>query len=152
MIKLIHKIEQTYNVTTLILDKYVSHILLFTLRLMIANIFWKSGLTKTGNIDSTILLFKYEYAVPLINPIFAAYSTTFFEIICSIMIAFGILTRISILPLIAITLVIQFFVLQHDQHFHWLIMMITVFTFGAGKICLGNILEIIAKILKTKNL
>lgn len=51
---------------TQFLQKYFSPILLLTLRIMIATVFLKSGLTKISNFDSTIFLFENEYAVPLL--------------------------------------------------------------------------------------
>ena len=33
------------------------------IRLWVANVFWKSGLTKIQSIDTTLTLFRYEYSV-----------------------------------------------------------------------------------------
>ncbi len=116
--------------------KYFAPILLLALRIMIAAVFLKSGLVKISNMDSTILLFEYEYQVPFLSPVLAAYFSTFFEIFCSIALIAGFFTRLSCLPLIAMTLVIQFTVLQHEMHFYWLAVLATIFTFGAGLISL----------------
>lgn len=116
--------------------KYFAPILLLTLRIMIALVFLKSGLVKISNMDSTILLFEYEYQVPFLSPVFAAYSSTFFELACSIALIAGLFTRLACLPLIAMTLVIQFTILQHEMHFYWLAVLATIFTFGAGVISL----------------
>ena len=40
----------------------------FMLRLFLANIFFKSGLTKIQTWDSTLYLFRDEYQTPLLNP------------------------------------------------------------------------------------
>lgn len=114
--------------------KYFAPILLLSLRILIAMVFLRSGLVKISNMDSTILLFEYEYQVPFLSPVFAAYSSTFFELACSIALIAGLATRLACLPLIAMTLVIQFTILQHEMHFYWLAVLATIFTFGAGMI------------------
>lgn len=119
-----------------ILLKYFAPILLLSLRIMIATVFLKSGLTKISNLDSAILLFEYEYQVPFLSPILAAYSATFLELTCAVALIAGLATRLACLPLIAITLVIQFSILPHEMHFYWLAVLATIFTFGAGIISL----------------
>lgn len=121
------------------LQKYLSPILLLTIRIMIGLVFLKSGLTKIANFDSTIFLFENEYNVPVISPIFAAYSATFFELSCSILLFLGFATRIAVLPLIAMTLVIQLSVIQNYEHFYWLILLSTLFIYGAGTISLDKL-------------
>lgn len=39
------------------------------IRLWVANVFWKAGLTKISNWDSTVSLFENEYDVPLLAPV-----------------------------------------------------------------------------------
>ncbi len=116
--------------------KYFAPILLLSLRILIAMVFLRSGLVKISNMDSTILLFEYEYQVPFLSPVLAAYFSTFFELACSIALILGLATRLACLPLIAMTLVIQFTILQHEMHFYWLAALATIFTFGAGVISL----------------
>lgn len=114
------------------LEKYFSPILLLALRILIASVFLKSGLTKISNFETTIALFENEYGVPLISPVFAAYLATFFELTCSTLLIAGLATRLAVLPLIGMTLVIQFFVFQNQDHFYWLAVLATILTFGAG--------------------
>ncbi|MFT6220194.1 MAG: putative oxidoreductase, partial [Rickettsiales bacterium] len=104
------------DTSIIILEKYIAPLLLLVIRLWIANIFLKGGLTKISNIDTTILLFEYEYALPIISPIFAAYSAIIFEIGCSVFLALGLFTRLAALPLIVMTLVIQLLVFQNPEH------------------------------------
>ena len=42
------------------------------IRLWVANVFWKSGLTKIQSWDTTLALFEHEYHVPLLSPQLAA--------------------------------------------------------------------------------
>jgi putative oxidoreductase len=97
-------------------------------------VFVKSGLTKISNIDQTINLFAYEYNLPLLMPKFAAVSSIIFELGCGFAVIFGLLTRISVLPLIAMTLIIQLLVFQNQEHFYWLFLLTTLAIYGAGKI------------------
>lgn len=117
-----------------ILEKYAAPILLLVIRLWMANIFFKSGLTKIANIDATISLFEYEYALPLIPPAIAAYLSIAFELGCSVFLAFGLATRLVVLPLIIMTLIIQFLVIQNPEHFYWLFLFATILVFGGNKI------------------
>ncbi len=123
------------------LNKFISPILLLSLRIMIATVFFKSGLTKISNFDSTLLLFEYEYAVPVVRPIFAAYSATLFELTCPILLVLGFATRIATLPLIAMTLVIQFTVFENPEHFYWLTILTTILVYGGGFLSLDNPLK-----------
>src|SRR5262249_16549966 len=61
------------------------------LRLGIALVFWRSGLTKLplGN-DMTIMLFEEEYRVPILSPALAAYVTTLIELVVPWMLIVGI--------------------------------------------------------------
>lgn len=64
-------------------------------RVWIANIFWKAGLTKLANWESTLYLFEYEYAVPFIPTELAALLGTGVEITMPVLLALGLGTRFS---------------------------------------------------------
>lgn len=92
------------------------------LRLGVALVFWRSGVTKLpfGN-DTTILLFEEEYRVPILSPALAAYLATAIEIVVPWMLIAGIGTRIGAAILLAETLVIQIFVYpqNYPDHLLW---------------------------------
>ncbi len=113
-----------------------SHILLFTMRLWIANIFWKSGVLKFNDWENTIMLFTYEHPVPYMNPEIAAFFGTIFELSCPILLAIGLGSRFATIPLLAMTAVIQFTYMQHEQHYYWAFLLATILCFGSGKISL----------------
>lgn len=112
---------------------YLADMLLLTMRLWIATIFWKSGLTKLQDWETTVFLFEEEYQVPIISPELAAYSGTFFELVCPVLLVLGLGTRLAALPLIAMTAVIQFTYLEHNQHYYWAFLLFTLLSFGAGR-------------------
>ena len=124
-----------------LLEKYLSPLLLLAIRLMIASVFWKSGLVKFSNMESTVFLFEYDYKVPVLSPTIAAYLATFFELTCSVLLTFGLASRLATLPLIAMTLVIQLTVIQNPMHYYWLASLVTILTFGPGCISLDKIIK-----------
>ncbi len=123
------------------LVKYISPILLLSLRILIASVFLKSGLTKISSFESTVFLFENEYQVPILSPIFAAYLATFSELFFSTLLIIGFATRLACLPLIIMTLVIQLSIIQNPQHFYWIAILATIFTFGAGCISLDALVK-----------
>ena len=94
--------------------------------------FWNSGLTKFASIDNTIILFEYEYELPLISPVVGAYSSIFAELVFGGAIIAGFVTRLSAIPLIIMTLIIQFLVEQNPEHFVWLFQLSTLAIYGGG--------------------
>lgn len=75
------------------------------LRLYIAQIFFRSGLTKLRDWDSTLFLFQEEYQVPLLSPDTAAYLGTSGELLLPILLAVGLFTRFAAVGLFVINLV-----------------------------------------------
>lgn len=111
---------------------------LLAARLWMANIFWKSGLTKVRDWDSTIVLFMEEYKVPVLPPEIAAYVGTCFELICPILLLIGLANRLAVIPLLAMTAVIQLTYLQHEQHIYWAFLLSAILVFGAGKLSVDH--------------
>lgn len=129
-------IKSIYGKYVNFLENHLTSILLLAIRIWIGLVFYKSGLTKFSNIDQAILLFTYEYDVPLLSPAFAAIMAMVFEIGCGVSIILGLMTRIFALPLIGMTLVIQFFVFQNIEHLYWLFLLSTLAVYGGGKLSL----------------
>src|SRR5262245_30212989 len=69
---------------------------MLVLRLGVALVFWRSGLTKLpfGNL-STLALFEEEYRVPLLPPETAAYLATAIEIVVPWLLLLGLGTRLG---------------------------------------------------------
>ncbi|HSC47559.1 MAG TPA: DoxX family protein [Gammaproteobacteria bacterium] len=65
------------------------------LRLWVADAFFRAGLVKIANMDSTIYLFENEYHVPLLPPDFAAYLGTGVELVVPVLLVLGLFGRIS---------------------------------------------------------
>ncbi|MBX9805046.1 MAG: DoxX family protein [Alphaproteobacteria bacterium] len=122
------------------LDVYLFPLLLLAMRIWIAHIFWKSGYHKIRHWGATISLFKYEYKVPLINPEIAAYLTTTFELVCPVLLVFGLMTRIATLPLIVMTAVMQFTYISLEAHLFWTFILGTLLLKGAGPLSLDDLI------------
>jgi len=109
------------------------------LRLWIANVFWKSGLTKIANFDTTLYLFEYEYVVPIIPFEIAAYMGTFAELTLPILLAFGFAGRFAAgsLFLFNIVAVISYPTLNAAgiaQHQIWGLILLALTLRGPGRI------------------
>ncbi len=75
------------------------------IRLYIAWVFFKSGLLKTQSWESTLALFEYEFAVPLLPPEMAAYLGTAAELGLPVLLALGLAGRFAALALFAFNIV-----------------------------------------------
>ena len=76
-------------------------------RIYVAGVFFRSGLTKLHDWDTTLALFSDEYHVPLLNPTLAAYLGTGGELVLSVLLVAGLFGRfaaagLSILNIVAL--------------------------------------------------
>lgn len=79
------------------LVEYLQIPFLVAARFYIAWVFFRSGLTKLNDWESTLLLFEYEYEVPILSPNIAAYLATGAELALPVLLVIGLLTRFSAL-------------------------------------------------------
>lgn len=127
-------------------------LVLFLARFALAAVFWLSGQTKIEGFalnpfagqfefgwpamkDSTLYLFEYEYALPLIAPEIAAYMATLAEHTLPILLLFGVFTRLGAAGVLLMTLVIQIFVYPEAYALHatWAALALLLIKNGAGK-------------------
>ena len=111
------------------------------IRIWVSNHFWKSGLVSWQSFDSTLYLFKHEFNVPVVSPEFAAYTSTFFELTCPVFIVLGLATRIAAIPLIFLTLVIEFTYMHSEQHIIWLMFLTLILAKGPSTISIDHWLD-----------
>jgi putative oxidoreductase len=74
-------------------------------RLYVAQVFVHSGLSKIGDWESTLYLFREEYHVPLLPPELAAVFATTGELVLPVLLVLGIFTRFSALGLFVLNAV-----------------------------------------------
>ncbi len=116
------------------------HQLLF--RLAIAGVFLRAGLTKITSWESTVALFADEYKVPVVAPHLAAAMAASFEVGCSVLLLFGLGTRLAALPLIGMIMTIQLFVYPQawSEHLVWGSILLFLVTRGGGAISLDRLI------------
>ncbi|PCJ23106.1 MAG: hypothetical protein COA94_08545 [Rickettsiales bacterium] len=124
MFNLIHKLQITapgraYLAFTKFADDYLFSLLILFMRIWMAQIFWYSGLTKISSWKSTLYLFEYEYAVPIIPSELAAILATATELSAPIFLVLGFMTRLVALPMLVMVAVIQFTYLDMREHLYW---------------------------------
>ena len=125
---------------------YLSPLLDLGLRLWVANVFWKSGLQKTQSWDSTLMLFEYEYAVPVIPYDVAAYLATGVELAAPVMLVLGLGSRAGAMALfmlnyIAVISYPDINIAGIKDHLLWGTMLAVTFFHGPGKISVDYLLR-----------
>ncbi len=113
------------------------------LRLWVANVFWKSGLTKIQSFETTVFLFTHEYHVPLLSPQVAATLGTFTELFFPVLLALGLAGRFSaaVLFIFNIVAVISYPDLNEfglEQHQIWGLMLLVLVLHGPGKLSIDH--------------
>lgn len=113
--------------------------LLLAMRLYVSYVFFLSGLQKINNWDTTLTLFEYEYAVPLLPYELAAYLATAGELFLPVVITLGLGTRLFAIALsiLNIMAVVSYYealakVGQVTPHIFWGACLMTNIAFGAG--------------------
>ncbi len=116
------------------------------IRLYIANIFFKSGLTKLRDWESTLMLFEYEYEVPLVSPVVAAWAGTIGELVLPILLAIGLFSRLSaaglfIVNAVAIISLVDISPAAMNEHILWGTLLVLVIIIGGEKLSADNKLK-----------
>ena len=115
-------------------------------RLAIAVVFFLSGRTKvTGALtitDSTIELFRSEYALPLVDPVIGAHAAAYAEHVFPVLLVLGLFTRPAALALLGMTSVIQIFVYPDawPTHLTWAAILLWLIGRGAGRFSMDHLL------------
>lgn len=118
------------------------------LRLGVAAPFFLSGRTKVEGLltitPSTRYLFAEEYRVPLLAPDLAATLATYAEHALPVLLVLGLFTRPAALGLLAMTLVIQVFVVPGGwpTHLLWAGPLVYLIARGPGRASLDRVLKL----------
>ena len=118
----------------------------FAIRLWVANVFWKSGQTKIATWDSTLYLFEYEYAVPLLSTQAAAVIGTGIELAMPVLLVVGLATRLSatVLFVFNIAAVLSFPAINiwnATDHQLWGLLLLVTILHGPGRISIDHFLK-----------
>lgn len=122
-------------------NRWVEGAALLLARLALAGVFWRSGRSKVAEgswlqiSDTTRFLFETDYAGVPLSPAIAAPMATYAEHLFPILLALGLLTRLSALSLLVMTAMIQVFVFPEawwTAHVLWAALAGVLIARGAG--------------------
>lgn len=124
-------------------DRVPYKLLALPLRLAVATVFWNSGTEKLADWNATLVLFRDEYKVPLLPPVFAAHLAASIELSTPVLLVLGLLTRPAALVLLGMTTVIEVFVYPQawPTHIQWAAMLLVLLCRGAGTWSLDELLH-----------
>jgi putative oxidoreductase len=113
-------------------------------RLFVASVFFKSGLTKIATWASTISLFENEYAVPLLPPEVAAFLGTGVELLFPVLLVIGLGTRFSafvlfVFNIIAVVSYPDLGDVGLRDHQTWGLLLLVALLHGPGKLSLDHL-------------
>lgn len=108
--------------------------------------FFAAGLTKLRGWESTLLLFEYEYQVPVLPFELAAYLGTAAEIILPILLITGLASRFSAFGLFFVNIVAvisleDIAAAAYAEHVLWGVLLAQVVIFSGGRFALDRFIE-----------
>ncbi|MBL8448175.1 MAG: DoxX family protein [Zoogloeaceae bacterium] len=117
----------------------------FVVRLLVASVFFNSGLTKIASWDITLSLFENEYAVPFLPPELAAYLGTGVELAMPVLLVLGLGTRLAALVTFVFNIVA---VLSYPDlseiglkdHQYWGLFLLVTLFHGPGRLSLDHLI------------
>ena len=113
------------------------------IRIYVAQVFFRSGLIKLSNWQSTLALFANEYHVPVLPPNLAAILGTTAEVGLPVLLALGLGTRFAAIALFVFNIVAatsypDLSPAGVKDHILWGALMLVLFFYGPGKIALDE--------------
>ena len=117
-----------------------------SVRLYLANIFWKGGMVKLSSWMSTVMLFTMVYDVPVLPPEMAAYLSTAVELGGSFLLAIGLAGRWAALSLFGLNIVAalsygQLSEAALQEAFYWGVLFLYLVLHGPGLISVDALLD-----------
>jgi putative oxidoreductase len=128
------------------LERFAAPMLDLAIRLWVANVFFKSGLTKIASWDTTLSLFETEYHVPFLPTEVAAYMGTATELFFPVLLVFGLGTRFAafVLFVFNIIAVISYPDLGEvglRDHQYWGLLLAVTLLHGPGKLSIDHFIR-----------
>ena len=142
----LHKVRNFHN-QILDLVNYLSTPIVLLARVYVASIFFKSGLTKIKDWESTLMLFEYEYEVPFLSFEVAAWAGTIAELVLPVLLVTGLLTRLSAIGLffvniIAVLSLVEIAPAAFNEHLFWGALLVMIILQGGGLLSLDRKLKL----------
>lgn len=115
-------------------------------RLYVSLVFFRSGLTKIRDWDSTLFLFQEEYHVPILPPEIAAWLGAGGELLLPLLLSFGLCNRLAALGLLSVNVVAaislpEITAAALGQHQLWGVLLISLSIWGTGRLSLDHWLQ-----------
>lgn len=130
-----------------LLDRWGFNFFAFGIRSFVAWQFFKAGLVKIQDWESTLSLFREEYMVPILPPEMAAYAGAFGELVLPVLLVLGLFSRPAALGLLALNVmaVVSYPQLWQfecpaaiNDHFYWGIILLGLVVKGSGAFSLDQ--------------
>jgi putative oxidoreductase len=107
-------------------------------RIFVGMAFFRSGLTKIADWDTTLALFTDEYHVPLLPPHVAAVAGTFGELFFPVLLILGLFGRFSAMSLFCVNIMAVVSLSEIapaalQQHQFWGALLLSLVLWGPGK-------------------
>jgi putative oxidoreductase len=114
-------------------------------RAYVASVFFRSGLTKLRDWDTTLALFTDEYHVPLLNPAVAAFLGTGAELALPVLLVAGLFGRfaaagLSVLNVIAVLSLADLPDAALQGHIFWGSLLALLLLWGPGRLSVDHFL------------
>lgn len=145
------KFDHMFDPLRAFAGKIASPLLDLTIRLFMANIFFKSGWSKFQSFlnddwGSTVYLFQDVHPVPGIPVNIAAVMGTGGELIFSALLALGLFGRLGAAGLLVMTLTIQFLVpaeygIANPDHYMWMLLLAVPLIKGPGVLSFDHLIR-----------
>ncbi len=112
------------------------------MRIAVGSVFFNAGWLKYHSWEVTLLLFRDEYKVPIVDPTLVARVATFNELTFSTLLVLGLATRLATLPFLGMIVVIQLFVYPSAwiEHLVWTSILLFLLTRGGGVLSLDELI------------
>jgi putative oxidoreductase len=119
-----------------LLERFPLSVVQLTMRIAVGAVFFSAGLLKYQSWELTLLLFRDEYKVPLLDPALAARMAMMQELTLPILLFLGFGTRLATVPLLGMIAVIQVFVYPNAwiEHLVWASILLFLLTRGPGSL------------------
>ncbi|MCC7241535.1 MAG: DoxX family protein [Acidobacteria bacterium] len=124
------------------LERFPLSLIQLSMRIAVGAVFFNAGLIKYHSWQMTLLLFRDEYKVPLLDPAVAARIAMTQELTFPIFLFVGLATRIATLPLLGMIAVIQTFVYPNawNEHLVWASILLFLLIRGPGAVSLDHLI------------
>jgi putative oxidoreductase len=116
------------------------------IRVFVASVFFKAGLTKIVSWDTTLALFENEYAVPLLPPAVAAVLGTGVELAFPVLLVLGLGTRLSafvlfVFNIIAVISYPEIGEVGLKDHQMWGLLLLVTLLHGPGTLSIDHLIR-----------